>query len=227
MFQTPASLLERLRSPFEPQAWEHFVSLYTPLIWSWARRVGLQEPDAADLVQDVFVTLLQVMPTFTYDRNQSFRRWLQTVTLNKWRKARKRPANRLAGEQLERPEDVPGNGVTLKVSVGGACRKIIDAHVELRTYATGSRDGSGPPHEASFLEECGGIKKWWKTRKNKTLAQLQLEEIEWMLRRKKPASYTTKEWAEKMRDCERLARHLRSEKKPIGVKFYPGVRYDK
>jgi RNA polymerase sigma-70 factor, ECF subfamily len=109
MFPTPASLLERLRGPFEPQAWEHFVSLYTPLIWSWARRVGLQEPDAADLVQDVFVTLLQVMPTFTYDRNQSFRRWLQTVTLNKWRKARKRPANRLAGEQLERPEDVPAN----------------------------------------------------------------------------------------------------------------------
>ena len=109
MFKTPASLLERLRGPFEPQAWAHFVSLYTPLIYSWARRVGLQEPDAADLVQDVFVTLLQVMPTFTYNRSQSFRRWLQTVTLNKWRKTWKHPANRRVGEQLQNLEDVPAN----------------------------------------------------------------------------------------------------------------------
>jgi len=47
--------------------------------------VGLQEQDVADLVQEVFVTLLQVLPTFNYDRHQSFRRWLRTVTLNKWR----------------------------------------------------------------------------------------------------------------------------------------------
>jgi RNA polymerase sigma-70 factor (ECF subfamily) len=89
MTPTPASLLERLRQPFEPEAWAHFVSLYTPLIYSWGRRVGLQNQDAADLVQEVFVTLLQVMPTFSYDRHKSFRRWLRTVTLNKWRNSRK------------------------------------------------------------------------------------------------------------------------------------------
>src|SRR5436190_11639315 len=83
MTRTPASLLERLRQPFEPEAWARFVALYTPLLFSWANRVGLQEPDAADLVQEVFVTLLQVLPTFSYDRHQSFRRWLRTVTLNK------------------------------------------------------------------------------------------------------------------------------------------------
>lgn len=95
MTKTPSSLLERLRQPFEPDAWERFVSLYTPMIYSWGRRVGLQEQDAADLVQDVFVTLLQVLPTFTYDRHQSFRRWLWTVTINKWRKDRKQPDNRM------------------------------------------------------------------------------------------------------------------------------------
>jgi RNA polymerase sigma-70 factor (ECF subfamily) len=64
MTRTPASLLERLRQPFEPEAWARFVALCTPLIYSWARHLGLQEQDAADLVQDVFVTLLQVLPTF-------------------------------------------------------------------------------------------------------------------------------------------------------------------
>src|ERR1700686_5226126 len=106
MTKTPTSLLERLRQPFEPEAWGRFVSLYTPVIYSWGRRVGLQEQDAADLVQGVFVTLLQVLPTFTYDRHQSFRRWLWTVTINKWRKDRKQPDNRMVRELGGKPEPV-------------------------------------------------------------------------------------------------------------------------
>jgi RNA polymerase sigma-70 factor (ECF subfamily) len=105
MTKTPSSLLERLRQPFEPEAWGRFVALYTPLVYSWGRRVGLREQDAADLVQDVFVTLLQVLPTFTYDRHQSFRRWLWTVTINKWRKERKL-ANRMVCGLGEQPEPV-------------------------------------------------------------------------------------------------------------------------
>ena len=90
MTKTSASLLERLRDSFDADAWARFVALYTPMIYSWARRVGLKDQDAADLVQEVFVTLLQVLPTFRYDRQQSFRRWLRTLTLNKWRNARKK-----------------------------------------------------------------------------------------------------------------------------------------
>jgi len=105
MTKTPASLLERLRDSFDADAWTRFVALYTPLIYSWGRRVGLQDQDAADLVQDVFVTLLQVLPTFTYDRRQSFRRWLWTVTINKWRKDRKLPDNRMVSGQ-DKPEPV-------------------------------------------------------------------------------------------------------------------------
>jgi hypothetical protein len=65
--QNPSSLLEQVRQPFAPEAWLRFVALYAPLIYFWGRRVGLQEPDATDLVQEVFVTLLQILPTFTYD----------------------------------------------------------------------------------------------------------------------------------------------------------------
>jgi RNA polymerase sigma-70 factor, ECF subfamily len=104
MTKTPSSLLERLRQPFEPEAWSRFVALYTPLIHSWGRRVGLQEPDAADLVQDVFVTLLKVLPTFTYDRLRSFRKWLRTITINRWRKDRKRPQRRLVQGQEGHPD---------------------------------------------------------------------------------------------------------------------------
>jgi RNA polymerase sigma-70 factor, ECF subfamily len=110
MTQTPASLLERLRGSFDADAWARFVALYTPLIYSWGRRVGLQDQDAVDLVQDVFATLIRVLPTFAYDRHKSFRRWLRTVTLNQWRNSRKRWNEKLprapgdAVERLESPD---------------------------------------------------------------------------------------------------------------------------
>jgi RNA polymerase sigma-70 factor (ECF subfamily) len=72
--------------------------LYTPLLYCWARRWGLQEADAADLVQDVLTLLFQKLPEFAYDRHKSFRGWLHTVALNKWRERQRRrtPVN-LAG----------------------------------------------------------------------------------------------------------------------------------
>src|SRR5688572_20304611 len=89
---TPASLLERLRQPAEQQAWSRFVRLYTPLLYSWARRLGLQPEDASDLVQDVLTLLVQKLPEFHYDRHKRFRGWLWTVTLNRFRENHRRRA---------------------------------------------------------------------------------------------------------------------------------------
>src|SRR4051794_39092846 len=66
MEQTSASLLERLRRPDEQAAWARFVELYTPLLFSWARRRGLQHQDADDLIQEVLVVLAQRLPEFVY-----------------------------------------------------------------------------------------------------------------------------------------------------------------
>jgi RNA polymerase sigma-70 factor (ECF subfamily) len=85
MNTTSVSLLERLRQPADQVAWTRFVHLYSPLLYSWARRTGLQESDAADLIQDVFAVLVQKLPEFRYDPAKSFRSWLRTVVLNKWR----------------------------------------------------------------------------------------------------------------------------------------------
>jgi RNA polymerase sigma-70 factor (ECF subfamily) len=104
MNTTPVSLLERLRQTAEPLAWRRFADLYTPLLYFWARRLGLQEPDAADLVQDVFLKLIRTLPEFTYNRGHSFRSWLHTVLINQWRTNQRRrvvvPAA-AGGEALE------------------------------------------------------------------------------------------------------------------------------
>jgi len=90
---TSSSLLMRLRRPGEQAAWRRFIDLYTPLLFYWACRMGLPGEDAADLVQDLFVTLVQKLPQFQYDPGKSFRSWLRTVAENRWRDAlRKRAA---------------------------------------------------------------------------------------------------------------------------------------
>jgi RNA polymerase sigma-70 factor (ECF subfamily) len=107
MHTTPVSLLERLRQPAPEPAWNRFVELYSPLLFHWARRLGLQQEDAADLVQDVFAVLVRKLPEFTYDRDKSFRCWLRTVIRNKWREnLRRRVIGVAAGDG--QMEDVAG-----------------------------------------------------------------------------------------------------------------------
>ena len=85
MHTTAVSLLERLRQPSAAAAWERFVRLYTTLLLHWARRLGLQDNDAADLVQDVLMVLVRKMPEFQYQPGRTFRGWMRTVLMNKWR----------------------------------------------------------------------------------------------------------------------------------------------
>jgi RNA polymerase sigma-70 factor (ECF subfamily) len=74
-----------LRQPGDQEAWQRFTALYTPLLYYWTRHLGLQPHDAADLVQEVLVILVRKLPDFNYDEHRSFRAWLRTILLNKWR----------------------------------------------------------------------------------------------------------------------------------------------
>jgi RNA polymerase sigma factor (sigma-70 family) len=85
MHLTPVSLLERLCKPNEAAAWDRFVELYSPLLLEWARKIGRQDSDAADLVQDVFLLLFRKLPAFEYDPQRSFHGWLRRVFVNQHR----------------------------------------------------------------------------------------------------------------------------------------------
>jgi len=90
--ETSPSLLERLRQPADPDAWNRFVHLYSPLLHLWARRLHFSAEDAADRVQDVFLLLAGKLPEFRPDRRGCFRGWLWTVFLNRCREhVRRRP----------------------------------------------------------------------------------------------------------------------------------------
>jgi RNA polymerase sigma-70 factor (ECF subfamily) len=85
MNSTSTSLLVRLRQSGQEDAWSRFVELYSPLLHFWTQHLGVQNQDAADLVQEVFVVLVRKLPEFEYNPKLGFRRWLRTVLLNKWR----------------------------------------------------------------------------------------------------------------------------------------------
>ena len=85
MHTTRESLLHRMRSREDSEAWSRFVELYTPLVIRWVGDLGITEPDRGDLVQEVFVVLLGQISSFQYEPSGSFRGWLRTVTINKCR----------------------------------------------------------------------------------------------------------------------------------------------
>jgi RNA polymerase sigma-70 factor (ECF subfamily) len=92
---TSLSLIRRVRQ-FDPDAWNRLSRLYNPVVYHWCRRAGLQDSDAADVVQEVFRALASGIASFASDDDSGgFRGWLWGITRNKLadhhRKAVKQP----------------------------------------------------------------------------------------------------------------------------------------
>jgi RNA polymerase sigma-70 factor (ECF subfamily) len=78
---TRASLLERLKDLGDEASWNEFYQTYRELIYSVARRAGLNEIEADEAVQDTLISVAKKMPGFTYDAaKDSFKGWLLRVT---------------------------------------------------------------------------------------------------------------------------------------------------
>jgi RNA polymerase sigma factor (sigma-70 family) len=81
---TRASLLVQIHDGANHAAWQEFVNLYGPVVYGFARKRGLQDADAADLMQDVLRSIATAIGRLDYDRKQgTFRGWLFTITRNK------------------------------------------------------------------------------------------------------------------------------------------------
>jgi RNA polymerase sigma-70 factor, ECF subfamily len=137
MHTTCISLIERLREPSaeNARAWERFVRLYTPLLLHWARRVGLQEQDAADLVQDVLIVLVRKLPEFRYQPGRSFRGWMRTVLMNKWRDRPYRGASEPLESQIAGQPEADGlEEREYRLYVMGRALKLMETDFEPTTW---------------------------------------------------------------------------------------------
>ena len=101
---TRPSLLIRLRDRQDQDAWRSFNRLYGPLIFEFCRGRGLQEQDAAEVMQETLLQISKSIETFEYQRERGrFRGWVGTIVRSKLvefhRKQRRMP--KLADTPLE------------------------------------------------------------------------------------------------------------------------------
>jgi RNA polymerase sigma-70 factor (ECF subfamily) len=83
-------------NPNDQKAWGDFVDRYGRKVFGWVRARGIQEADAQDVTQTVFVELARQMRNFEYRSTGSFRGWLRTIAYRAWcdfLKARERTAS--------------------------------------------------------------------------------------------------------------------------------------
>ncbi|GAB5405836.1 MAG: sigma-70 family RNA polymerase sigma factor [Aureliella sp.] len=98
--ETRQSLLLQLANSSNQRAWEEFVELYQPAVYRVAVSNGLQDADAQDLVQTVFVSVAGAIGQWSEkDTGQRFRYWLLRIAKNATVNAitRKPIAQRIAG----------------------------------------------------------------------------------------------------------------------------------
>jgi RNA polymerase sigma factor (sigma-70 family) len=78
---TRASLLSRLRDTGDDQSWRTFFDTYWRLLYNVARKSGLSDGDAQDVVQETVIAVARRMPDFRYDAARgSFKQWLLLIT---------------------------------------------------------------------------------------------------------------------------------------------------
>jgi RNA polymerase sigma-70 factor (ECF subfamily) len=75
-----STLLDQIRAK-KPEAWQRLVDLYGPVVYRWTRQLGVSDADAADVVQEVFASVLDGLGRFRRDQpGGSFEAWLRTIT---------------------------------------------------------------------------------------------------------------------------------------------------
>ncbi len=104
---TSATLLDRLTDPSDDEAWAIFYDFYAPFILSCCLDRGCSRTLAEEVLQEVMVNLLRVMPEFRYDRRDGhFRAYLRRLVENRLLDAyrREKRQGRLLGRYAEQGE---------------------------------------------------------------------------------------------------------------------------
>lgn len=117
---TRPSLLLRIRDGQDHDAWRQFIQTYAPVVYGFVRKRGVQDADAADLMQEVFRSVAGAAGRLDYDRKRgTFRGWLYTITRNKLynflnsRKRKERASGDSDGQHRLEEQAAPADGSDL------------------------------------------------------------------------------------------------------------------
>lgn len=86
--ETSESLILRVKDPADAVAWSAFLAIYRPVVYRLARSRGLQDADADDLAQQVFVSIARSVASWAPAADgPPFRAWLYRIAHNEILKA--------------------------------------------------------------------------------------------------------------------------------------------
>lgn len=81
--ETHQSLILRLKDSADAAAWSSFLAIYRPVVYRLARSRGLQDADADDLAQQVFVSIARAVERWEPAADgPPFRAWLYRIAHN-------------------------------------------------------------------------------------------------------------------------------------------------
>ena len=162
--KTRQSLLSRLRNLDDQESWRNFFDRYWELLYNVARRSGLGEPEAQDVVQETVIAVAKAMPDFRYDPALgSFKHWLLRIAgrriMDHLRRAYRQPPR--AEVELEALEEAE-TPLALIIDPGGQQLKAAwEEEWERRILAeavTRVRQAANPKHFQIF-DYCV-LKEW-------------------------------------------------------------------
>ena len=80
MDTTRSSLLRRIKDPQDSEAWLQFRSLYSSLLYGFARASGLGHDDAEEVRSACYEAIVSQIDNFEYDREKGrFKSWLKVL----------------------------------------------------------------------------------------------------------------------------------------------------
>jgi RNA polymerase sigma factor (sigma-70 family) len=80
----PTTLHTRIKDERDVDSWREFARLYGPVVYGFARKRGLGDAEAADLMQEVLRSVARNAETIEYNpKRRTMRDWLFTVTRDK------------------------------------------------------------------------------------------------------------------------------------------------
>jgi RNA polymerase sigma factor (sigma-70 family) len=107
---TRQTLLHRMRGEGDDESWREFFETYWNLIYNAARKAGLSDAEAQDVVQETVISVYKSLPNFEYDpKLGSFKAWLLKLTrwriVDQLRRRRSESLNRISKGQKAKAEE--------------------------------------------------------------------------------------------------------------------------
>lgn len=180
-----ASLVARLQA-FDTNAWQRLSELYGPEVYGWARRAGLQDSNAADVMQEVFQTVVRQIAGFRRERpGDSFRGWLwgiaQHKILDQFRRTANQPNSPGGSEfyqKLAQLAEASAEGATPAEEIVRLARRalaLIRSDFEPTTWQAFERSVLDGATAAQIAAELGISRGAVYTAKCRVLARLRQE----------------------------------------------------